>query len=146
MTPTVSKLAGAEGHADASLPNWAVWTGRVLSAVPVLMMFLSGAMKISRNPHVIESFVDKFGFPPSALVPIGLLEIACAVIYLIPRTAVLGAVLVASYFGGAVATHVRMSDPSAFAPVMLGIFAWGGLYLRDARVRELLPLVRRPRA
>ncbi len=119
------------------------WIGRVLSAIPVLLMFLSAAMKLARPPGVAEIFVGKFGYPDSSLVPIGVVEMTCVVVYLIPRTAVLGAVLVTTYLGGAVATHVRVSDVF-LPPVVLGILAWLGLYLREPRLRELLPL-RKPR-
>ena len=120
--------------------KWMLWTGRVLSALPVIAMVLSGAMKLSHAPQLVLQWTTKFGYPESELTLIGLLEVACAVIYVIPRTAVLGAVLVTAYFGGAVATHVRISDPSAILVIVLGIFAWAGLYLRDDRVRALLPL------
>jgi hypothetical protein len=84
-------------------------------------------------------WTTKFGYPESMLTAVGLLEIACTIVYLIPRTAALGAVLLTAYLGGAVASHVRVSDPFVI-PIVLGVFVWAGLYLRDARVRELLPL------
>ncbi len=119
--------------------NSSLWTGRVLSAIPVLAMLLSACIKLVRQPQAVEFFVSKFGYPDSSLVPIGVLELACVVVYVIPRTAVLGAVLVSTYLGGAVATHVRVADPF-FGPIVLGILAWVGLYLREPRLRELLPL------
>lgn len=122
--------------------RWVVWVARIVSAVPVLMMLFSASMKLTRQPAVIDSFVTKFGYPEHTLVPIGVLEAACALLYAIPRTAVLGAVLVAAYLGGAVATHVRTNDPAFVAPAVLGILAWVGLYLRDERIRALLPLRR----
>ena len=118
----------------------ALWTGRVLSAVVVLMMVFSASMKLSHAPQFVEQWVGKFGFVEGSLTGIGLLEIACVVVYLIPRTAVLGAVLLAGYLGGAVCAHVRIGDPGAVTPLLLGIFAWGGLYLREPRLRPLLPL------
>jgi len=81
-----------------------------------------------------------FGYPPSTLLPVGMVEIACALLYGIPRTSVLGAVLVTGYFGGAVATHVRLLQPAGVGPAVLGALAWIGLFLRDARLRSLLPL------
>ena len=83
----------------------------------------------------------KFGYPESAATPIGIVEIACALLYTIPKTRVVGAVLVTAYLGGAVATHVRVGEPFVM-PILLGILVWAGLYLRDARVRELLPLAK----
>jgi len=119
------------------------WLSRVISALPILMMLFSAALKFARSPEVIEAFSGKFGYPPGTIVPIGIAEITCVVLYAIPQTAVLGAVLMSAYLGGAVATHARVGDPFV-APALLGILAWLGLYLRDDRVRALLPLRRPP--
>jgi|SRR6185295_11377834 len=119
-----------------------LWTGRVLSAAPVLMMLMSAVMKFMRTPQVIEGFVGKFGYPESTLLAIGVVEMICVLLYAVPQTAVLGAVLMTGYLGGAVATHVRVGD-AFIAPAILGAVAWAGLYLRDPRLRALLPL-RRP--
>ncbi len=129
------------GKRAPSRPKWTVWAGRVMSAIPVLMMLMSGAMKLTHSAQIVEAFHSKFGYGEGSLTPIGLVEVACVVVYLIPRTAVLGAVLMAAYLGGAVATHVRIGDPGAVAPIVLGVLAWGGLYLRDERIRALLPFV-----
>ena len=131
------------GVAEAPKP-WMVWGGRVLTVLPILMLLMSAGMKIKRPPEVVEMFVGKFGFPENTLAPLALLEIACAVLYAIPNTSVLGAVLATGYLGGAVATHVRVGDPF-FAPLVLGVLVWAGLYLRDERLRALMPL-RRPAA
>lgn len=116
-----------------------LWTGRILSALPVLMMLMSAVMKFMKPAPVVETFISKLGYPESTLVPIGVLELACVVLYAIPQTAVLGAVLVTGYLGGAIATHVRVGDPF-IPPLVLGVLAWAGLYLRDERLRALLPL------
>jgi hypothetical protein len=121
---------------------WMLWTGRVLSAVPVLMMFMSAGMKLAHHPKLLEGWTPKLGYPESLLTPIGILEILCAVVYLVPRTAVLGAILITGYFGGVVASHLRIGE--GIGPVMLGVFAWAGLYLRDSRVRALIPLRQTP--
>ena len=121
--------------------KWKLWTGWALSALPILMMLFSAAMKFSHRPEVVEGFVGKFGYPESTLFTLGVVELACAVVFAIPRTAVLGAVLVTGYLGGAIATHVRVGDPFV-PPLALAVMAWGGLYLRDERLRELLPLRR----
>ena len=84
----------------------------------------------------------QFGYPSGLIVPIGVVELACVVLYVIPRTAVLGAVLLTGYLGGAIATHVRLSDPSFAGPLIFGIMVWAGLYLREPRLRALLPLRR----
>lgn len=115
-----------------------LWAGRVLSALPVLMLVLSGAMKLVKPAPVVEGF-GHLGYPEGLALGLGILELACTVVYVIPRTSVLGAVLLTGYLGGATATHVRVGEPS-FAPVLLGVMVWGGLYLRDRRVRALLPL------
>jgi len=116
-----------------------LWTGWALSALPILMMLVSAAMKFPHPPEVVQMFVGKFGYPESSLFLIGVVELASAVVFAIPRTAVLGAVLVTGYLGGAIATHVRVGDVFVF-PVALIVMAWGGLYLRDERLRQLLPL------
>jgi len=115
-----------------------LWAGRILTAIPVLMLLASAGMKLARPPQVLEG-MGKFGYPESAILGIALAELACAILYAIPRTAVLGAILVTGYLGGATATHVRVSD-AFVAPVLLGVMAWAGLYLRDERLRRLLPL------
>jgi hypothetical protein len=118
------------------------WTGRVLSALPVLMLLFSSALKLSHAAPLVALWTNRFGYPESALVPIGLLEAACAIVFAVPRTSVLGAILITGYLGGAVATHVRVGDPFAI-PVVLGALAWVGLYLRDERIRALIPLFSR---
>ena len=115
-----------------------LWTGRVLSTLPVLMLIMSGAMKLSGSPQVVEFFVGKFGYPQGTLLWIGVLELVCTVLYVVPRTAVLGAILLTGYLGGAIATHVRVGD-AFFGPLGLGILVWAGLYLRDERIRGLIP-------
>lgn len=118
---------------------WMLWTGRVLSALPVLMLVFSASMKLMHAPEFVAMWTAKFGWPEGLLTTVGLLELLCAVVYVIPRTAVLGAGLLSAYLGAAVATHVRVGDPF-IAPMVLGLFVWAGLYLRDERVRALLPL------
>lgn len=116
-----------------------LWAGRVLSALPVLFLLLDGVMKIVKPAFVVEATVQ-LGYPESVIVGLGVLLVACTILYLIPRTAVLGAILLTGYLGGAVATHVRVSGPlfSILMPVILGAMLWGGLYLRDERVRSLV--------
>lgn len=127
---------------STTIPSWQMWTGRILSGLLTLMMLASATGKLSHAPQMVEMFTGRFGFRESSLTPIGVLEIACALSYAVPRTSVLGAGLLSAYLGGAVATHVRVGDPF-IAPVVLGLIAWVGLYLRDERIRALLPL-RRP--
>ena len=116
-----------------------LWAGRVISALPVLMLLLSAVMKLMKPATVLQGFA-KLGYPESVIIGIGILELVCALIYLIPRTAVVGAILVTGYLGGATASGVRIGDPSYFAPVILGVLVWAGLFFRDPRVRALIPL------
>jgi len=120
--------------------RWMTWTGRVLSAIPVLMMGFSATLKIMHNPQAVEGFAGKYGWQGPMLTPIGVIELLCVIVYLIPQTAVLGAVLVAGYLGGAVATELRIGSPIWIGPALFGVFAWAGLYLREPRLRPLLPL------
>ncbi len=124
---------------DGTVGKKAQWTGRIVSAIPVLLLLFSGSLKLAGGPEMAKGW-DAFGYPPGALLPIGVAEIACALVYLVPRTAVLGAILVTGYLGGAVASHVRLSQPVFFAPALLGVLAWLGLFLREPRLRALLPL------
>jgi hypothetical protein len=141
MTAAVQvPTAGAPPSPKTSRKKWVLWTGRVLGALPALLMAFSASMKLMHSPQFVEQFVGKFGYPESTATGIGLLELACVVVYAIPRTAVLGAVLMTGYLGGAVATHVRIGDPSFVMPAILGILAWAGIYLRDERLSALLPL------
>jgi hypothetical protein len=118
--------------------NKKLWAGRIISAIPVLMLLFSGAMKLAKPPAVVEGMAQ-LGYPEHLALPIGILELAVTVLYLIPRTSVLGAILVAAYLGGATATHVRLGQPF-IGPVMIGLLAWLGLYLREPRLKPLLPL------
>ncbi len=115
------------------------WAGLIVSALPVLMLVMSAAMKFAKPAEVVETF-KHLGWHESVALYLGILELACTVIYVIPRTAVLGAVLLTGYLGGAIATHVRIGEEQFIIPLVLGVLVWGGLWLRDARVRALLPL------
>ena len=124
----------------APTPKAMVWTGRVLSVLPALMLIMSGVMKLMKPKEVVEGFAH-LGYPADLALPLGILELACTVIYLIPQTAVLGAILLTGYMGGAIATHVRLGEPF-YAQVGIGVVIWLGLYLREARLRAILPLRR----
>lgn len=115
------------------------WTGRIMSALPVLFMLIDGVMKVAAPAPVVESS-GELGYPASLLLGIGILQLACIAVYLYPRTSILGAVLLTGYLGGAVASHVRV-EAGAFPilfPVILGILLWVGLYLRDDRLRLIV--------
>ena len=116
-----------------------LWAGRILSALPALMLLFSGVMKLIKPAPVVQGFAH-FGYPDSLALCIGILELGCTVVYVIPRTSVLGAILLTAYLGGATATHVRIGEALFFIPVILGVLVWGGLFLRDDRLRALIPL------
>lgn len=115
-----------------------LWTGRVISALPVLMLVFGGIMSFMKPPMVLQS-VAHLGYPERLVIPLGILEIVCALVYAIPRTSVFGAVLLTAYFGGATATHVRIGE-AFYMPVIFGVLVWIGLYLREDRLRALVPL------
>jgi len=116
------------------------WAGRIISALPILFFLFDSAIKFTRIQPVVDSFTQ-LGYRPSISVGIGLLELACMVVYLIPRTSIFGAILLTGYLGGAIASHLRVGDP-LFSHVLFPIYVaaplWGGLLLRDARLRSML--------
>jgi uncharacterized membrane protein YphA (DoxX/SURF4 family) len=118
-----------------------IWIGWVLTVLPSLMLIMSGSMKLLKSDEFLKSF-EHLGYPGHLALILGVVELSCTLIYLIPRTAVLGAILLTGYLGGAVATHARLLETQFVAPVILGIVIWGGLYLRDPRVRALIPFRR----
>lgn len=127
-------------HAGALPGTGALWAGRILSWLIALFLLLDGVAKLFKPAPVIEGTV-KLGYAESVIIPLGIVLLACTILYLVPRTAVLGAILLTGYLGGAVATHVRAADGAVgviFA-VTLGVLLWLGLYLRDQRLRALLP-------
>jgi hypothetical protein len=118
-----------------------LWTGRVFSTLAILFLLLDGIMKLFKPAVVVEATVQ-LGYPESTIVGIGIVLVASTVLYIIPRTSILGAIVLTGYLGGAVATHVRVGGglfPLIF-PVIIALFVWGGLYLRDERLRALIPL------
>jgi hypothetical protein len=119
-------------------PAWQKWLGLACTALPALMLTMSAAMKLMSSPDFLKGFAA-FGWPPHIAQPLGVVELTCTILYLVPRTAVLGAILLTGYLGGAVATHVRIGDVW-IAPFLIGVMIWGGLFFRDARVRALIPL------
>lgn len=116
------------------------WLGWVLSILPAAMLIMSGVMKILQPPAALEGFAH-LGWERKLALPLAVLELGCTLVFLFPRTAVLGAILLTGYLGGATATHVRVGDPFLI-PVLLGVVLWAGLYLREPRLRALIPLRR----
>ena len=120
------------------------WAGIILTAVPVLFLLFDSAIHLMVIPPVVESFTQ-LGYPIGTSRALGVIELVCIALYLIPRTSVLGAVLLTGYLGGAVATNLRVGSPlfsNTLFPVYVGVLAWGGLFLRDERVRALIPVRR----
>ena len=118
-----------------------VWIGRVISVLPCLLLILSAVMKLTAGPEVMKGFAH-LGIPTSMMVPLAILELSCVVIYLIPATSVIGAILLTGFVGGAICTHWRVGDPF-YIQIAVGIVVWLGLYLREDRLKALIPL-RRP--
>lgn len=115
-----------------------VWTGRVISVLASLMFVMSAVMKFVGGPKVEEGMAH-LGIPASMLTPLAVLELTCIALYLIPTTAVLGAILMAGYVGGIILTHWRVGDP-VYIPIALGLCLWLGLYLREDRLKDLIPV------
>lgn len=119
-----------------------IWLGRILSTIAVLFMLFDGVTKVMKNEYVIKA-TAQLGYPESLIPQIGLILLVCVTLYVIPRTSILGAILLTGFLGGAVATNVRIENPlfsHTLFPVYVAILVWGGLFLRDVRVRSLFAL------
>jgi hypothetical protein len=115
-----------------------VWAGRAISVLASLLFLMSALLKLKGGPELAKG-IAHLGLPESMIMPLSILEISCVVIYLIPATSVLGSILLTGYIGGAICTHWRVGDPF-FVQIALGIFVWLGLYLRENRLKGLIPL------
>jgi hypothetical protein len=126
----------------ADLSRKQLWTGRILSGLAVLFLLFDAVGKLARPAAVIDG-TTQLGWPVSVILPLGIIQLVCLIAYLTPRAAILGAILWTGYLGGAVATHVRIGNPlfsHILFPTYVAALLWGGLWLRDRRVRALLPL------
>jgi hypothetical protein len=134
------RAAAPAAAGDRGLPGKkAVWAGRVLSGLAALFLAADGIFKLVATPEALASTAE-LGWPGDVLVGLGVLELVCLALYLVPRTAVLGAVLWTGYLGGAIATHLRVHNPlfsHTLFPIYIAVLIWGGLWLRDRRVRAL---------
>ncbi|MEO7909563.1 MAG: DoxX family protein [Roseiflexaceae bacterium] len=119
-----------------------LWAGRIISALAVLFLIFDSVIKVVKMAPAVESTIQ-LGYPESLVITIGVLELACLAVYVFPRTAVLGAILLTGYLGGAIATNLRAGTPTfnVVFPVIIGALIWGGLFLREARLRMLVPLL-----
>jgi hypothetical protein len=123
-------------------PKKRSWAGIVISAIPTLFLLMDAVGKLFKPEPVVTGTIE-LGYPETVIVPLGITLLICTVLYAIPVTSILGAILLTGYLGGAVATHVRVGNPvftHMLFPVYLGIMIWLGLYLRDVRLRSLIPL------
>ena len=139
-TPPVTPL---EYGRPAGPSKAALWTGRVISVLPVFALVMSAIMKFMPPSKEVTAGFEHLGWPMRLAFGLGILEISCALLYAIPQTAVLGAILVTGYMGGAIATHLRVGD-NFVIQTLIPILAWLGLFLRDPRLGALLPLRTRP--
>ncbi len=120
-----------------AIPKWQIRTGWALSLLPLLAFIPSAMFKLVQPGQFLEQWSKNY--PPAAARPIGIVELSCLVLYFVPATRVLGAILVTGYLGGAIATHVRAGEAVLVVPLFIGIMLWGGLFLREPRLRALLP-------
>lgn len=131
----------------ATTSRSALWTGRTLSTIATLFLLLDAVLKLVKPVEVVEG-TSLLGYPESVITGLGITLLICTILYLVPRTAVLGAILLTGFLGGAIATHVRVESPlftHILFPTYVAALLWGGLYLREPRLRQLLPFRRADR-
>ena len=129
---------------EAPVSKGRLWAGCILSILPALFLLLDGVMKLMKPEIVVKTTVE-IGYQENIIVPLGIVLLICTVLYLIPQTSALGAVLLTGYLGCAVATNARIGSPlfsHILLPVYIGVLLWGGLFLRDPRVSGLIPFRR----
>jgi hypothetical protein len=122
----------------------AIWAGRIMSGLVVLFLLFDSVLKVMKLPLAVEG-TTQLGYPEHVVVGIGVVQLVCLIIYLIPRTSIFGAVLLTGYLGGAIATHVRVVSPlfsHVLFPIYVAVLVWGGVYLRFPRLRALIPVQR----
>lgn len=126
-----------------SISKGRLWTARIMSWIVILFMLFDGVTKFIQPAPVVEGTVS-LGYSEHHIIVIGILGLIPTLLYAFPRTSVLGALLLTAYFGGVVATHIRMDAPlftHTLFPIYLAVLTWGGIWLRDERVRKLIPLI-----
>jgi len=139
---TTKRIRTNESEVEtAPVPKGRLWTGRIMSGLPALFLFLDGIGKLAKPKPVVDGTIQ-LGYPESVLLGLGIVLLICTILYVIPRTAILGAILLTGYLGGAIATHVRVGNPlftHTLFPVYVAVLVWGGLFLRESRLRALIP-------
>src|SRR5262245_11161447 len=131
-----------ESSAEPGVSKKALWAGRILSGLVVLLLLFDSIFKFLKPAQVVEGTIQ-LGYSESTIVPLGIVLLVCTLLYAIPKTSVFGAILLTGYLGGAVATHARVGNPlftHQLFPVYVGVLLWLGLYLRESRLRALVPL------
>jgi hypothetical protein len=144
MTTSIPVPATESNMVAPVVSKTALWTGRIMSTLPVLFLIMDGIMKLVKPESVVKATVQ-LGYPESVIVGIGVTLLVCVTLYVIPQTSVLGAILLTGYLGGAITSHVRVGNPlftHMLFPVYVALLVWGGLYLREPRLRSLFPLRR----
>ena len=123
--------------------TWMLWAGRILSGLMVVFLIFDGVTKIMKVPQVLEA-QTRLGYPANLAPVLGSIVLACTLVYVIPPVSILGAMLLTGYLGGAVASQLRIGAPvfDTCFPIIFGVLAWAGLYLRDDRLRALIPVRR----
>jgi hypothetical protein len=143
LSPTERYRMSTATARTTSAPRWMLWTGWFLSFGVVAQLLSSAWFRAAYHTYAVAEIVTGYGYPESAIVLIVIAECVLVVLYLVPQTSVFAAILMTGYLGGAVATHLRIADTARAAiPLVVGILAWGGLYLRDSRIRQLVPFRR----
>ena len=126
-----------------SVPRWMFWTGWLLSFVPLAVLLSSAWVRATQHTYAVNEIVTSYGYPESAIIRIVMAECTLVVLYLVPQTSVLAVIVMTGYLGGGVAAHLRVADTArAVIPLVVAVLAWGGLYLRDSRIRQLVPFRR----
>ncbi|HTU41031.1 MAG TPA: DoxX family protein [Candidatus Aquilonibacter sp.] len=128
----------ADAAVGTRISNQSLWAGRALSTLAVVLFLFTASFIFLKPEMAMQGFVH-YGYPEGWLLRITVIEVACAILYAIPQTSVLGAILLTAYLGGATATHVRVGEPF-YLPIITGIVVWVGLFLREPRLRALVPL------
>ena len=131
--------------ATTRFSTWITWTGRLVTVVPVFILLSSARWKLTHNAWYVSEW-GRIGYAPGAINGIGIVQLVCVALYLIPQTAVLGTVLLTGYLGGAIASYVRIGEPyPVLVPLTTCLLAWLGIFLREPRLRALLPIRRAPK-
>jgi DoxX-like family len=131
--------------ATTRFDTWITMTGRVVTVAPVFILLSSARWKLTHNAWYVSEW-GRIGYAPGAINGIGIVQLVCVALYLVPQTAVLGTVLLTGYLGGAIASYVRIGEPyPALVPLTTCLLAWLGIFLREPRLRALLPFRRAPK-